>query len=1057
MQMFLPFEQEKEDIQIHILDASAGSGKTYNLAKRYMQLLFLQKNQPCKDTIKNILAITFTNKATFEMKQRILEFLKRIALDKLSKEEKEEILGLDNKIYTNDKQIKELAKNFLEYILQNYDDFRISTIDSFLNLIISAYSLQLGISSAFKIEPDYYEYLKYSLDLLIDNSVVNKTLKKKFDKFIKNYLIWERNKKWFPKSYILYILKALYDESRIFGEDFVVDRTDYSKKLFNLCSETVKLVHELYNKLLPIEEYINKKFLNGLKKFIEKYEKNPLSITTGEISDYFEKNILTNRNYKVDKSLDELWEKIKQKLSDIFSIFDYSFFNNYITIFKDVEKQLNKETTKQDVVFLKDLNKKLYDVVSSNKYFVPELYMRLATNIKHCLIDEFQDTNVLQWRSLLPILEDILANGGTFFYVGDKKQAIYRFRGGDYKLFDDVYLKYFANYKYEKKTLSVNRRSQKVIVEFVNKVFSKENLKNFVISIKAQQDVAEEVLSVYSDSKQEILKEKLAGYVYGELINAENSEELKLLLKQKIIALIEKIRKKDKTKSIAILVRKQKDAEEISEWLLEKGFSVESEKTLNIQENCFVKELISLLKFLTSPFDNLSFASFITGDIFLESSKIKLEDINKFLLEHSDGKSLLYQKFQCEYKDIWEKFFVPIFEDFGFLPVYDLLIKIYFVFNFENNEKFKQNYAFYYHLLELAKLFEERDCSVRYFLEKFENLKEEEKNIVAKGENTIQILTIHKAKGLEFDIVILPYFSIDVDVGKKDTSISGLKWVTVKLEDGLRLVRIQKEHHNFSKELRDLYEEEYKKTLVDELNVLYVAMTRAKEHLYFFVPQTKRKSNNARFLVGLDKNEIIEIGEDIFSKNENFLEKEISTMFLEPIKQKEWYKKIVEPVIEVQEIKNREKIKEGEVVHKILSFIGNLYMKDIKKEVKKAVEKVKPFFPYLNKISLNSYKNFIFDILNRKELRDLFFVKDGIVYCEKEIVSHNGDVKRVDRLIIWDLKVAVVDYKLSYSQKNLDLYVSQVEEYKKILKEIYNDKEIVGYILFLDKIEFKII
>ncbi len=1055
MQTPLPFMSESSNkiSQIYILDASAGSGKTYNLSKRYIQLLFLQKDLPYKEVVKNILAITFTNKATIEMKQRILEFLKKIALNKISEEEKKEILNLPNKLFVNEKEYQEFAKEILDFVLVNYHDFQIQTIDSFLHQIISAYAIQLEISPVFKVETEYYEYLKYCLDLLIDLSSNNKILKKKFEKFVEKYLIWEQNRTWYPKNYILSILKTLYEETRIYGKSFVLNKTDYSKKILALCEEVIYLTEQLYNKLLVIEEKINKNFLNFLKDFIEEYKRNPLSMTTTKLSEYFQKEFIpTKKNFEVSDSLNNIWKNIRKKIAELFFIFDYTFFDSYIAIFKELEKKLNETAKKQDVIFLEELNKKIYDISSSNKYFVPELYMRLATNIKHCLVDEFQDTNVLQWNNILPILNEILSSGGTFFYVGDKKQAIYRFRGGDYKLFDDVYQKYLNGFHYEKNTLSVNRRSKKNIVEFINNVFSKENLSKFVDSLCSNEEIKEEILSVYTSSYQDVLEGNLGGYVYGEFISVQNKDAYKLILKEKILNLIKQIKQKSKNKTIAILVRKQKDAEEISEWLLEKGFSVESDKTLNVQENPFVKEIISLLRFLSSPFDNLSFASFLTGEIFLKASEIKSEEIHKFLLESANKKSFLYQVFQEEYKDIWNKFFAPLFKNFYFLPVYDLLIQLYFVFDFENNNSFQKNYAFYYHLLELAKLFEEKDCSIRYFLYKFENLKEEEKNIVTKGENVVQIITIHKAKGLEFDIVILPYFTIDIEVGKKEGPF-GIRWITKVVDGGLKAIRLQKSHCEYSKELQNLYDEEYKKNLIDELNVLYVAMTRAKERLYLFLPHTKRQPNLVKVLIGLgeDKN-IIEIGENNFYET-SIKDQTTSTIFLEPIKHRGWYQKIVEPKVEINEIKNRAEIKEGEIIHTILSFICNLYGKNIKEEVEKAIEKSKFFFPFIDHKSTEKYKKLVLDLLEKKELKDLFFAKDAEVLCEQEIVTFNGEIKRVDRLIIQGDKVIVLDYKLSYLAEHEKLYISQVEEYKRILKEIYKDKEIIGYILFLNKLE----
>lgn len=1052
------YSRRQQNPQIYVLDASAGTGKTYNLAKQYIKLLFSSHLEEKKLIPKNILAITFTNKAAIEMKQRILELLKRIALNFWDDKEniKHDIL---NYLLPAGENVNvdpaTVAKDIINNILEEYHYFQVQTIDSFVYTIASLYAFQLGLSPNFKIETKHDQYLQYCLEYLIDTATKNKQLKNLFETFIDSYLKLENKKSFYPKRDIFEVVKSLYEQTTYHGNKFKKSGT--TSELEKIRVQLGRLIQDFYNSI-PKEKF-QEKFISALEKLVNKYNTGNYLITINDISSskYFTKDELPlKKNCVINEKIHKQWKEIRKLISKFYDFYCSSVYNPYIDIFNCVEKVLHKTTLEQDLVFLSELNKRIQKIITSKDYSVPELYMRMATTIQHCLVDEFQDTSILQWRNLNPIISEILATGGTLFYVGDKKQAIYRYRGGDYRLFDMI-PDYYSRFKLQWDTLNVNYRSEKFIVEFNNKIFSQENLQNFINIIEKKEEVnfdtkaKETLLKVYKNSQQKYENKDSCGYVFGELLQNENSEDLQDIIKQKVLSVIDKLVQNGyKLSQIGILVRKNPQGELVSNWLLEKGYPVESDKTLDVQKNNFVKELISLLKFLISD-DELFFVSFILGRIFIESSNLPLDEIISFVFNSRKNKTdKLQLLFKTKYPQLWDKFFEPLLKVTDTLPVSDILIKIYKIFNFKDLTVFKENYPFFYKLVDIATELEDENCSLQYFVEQFELLPEEKRYITAKGEDSIHVMTIHKAKGLEFDIVILPFVNIEINIGKqKDTSARFVSVINNNIlenepsELDSYLVKLTKTSAQYSEKLLKLYTAEYIKTLTDELNVLYVAFTRAKKQLYFFA----QKDKYTEFLFPWDGN-FITYGQ--FEPLTQQVEEKTQNIVLQhPVEHTSWYEKLVEQRIQKKQVLFREQILKGEIIHKILSFVDNLYGQNVQDKIYSAVEKTKSVFNPNLEVCWDEYKNFVTNLVNKEELKKFFFVKEGTIFCEQEIVTSYGETKRPDRIIIQDDKVIVVDYKLAFSEDEVDNYKQQVLEYKNLLYELYN-KPVDGYIIFLD-------
>lgn len=1039
--------------QIFIVEASAGSGKTYSLAQRYLRLLINPHLKLQEIPLKTILAITFTNKAAIEMKERILEFLKDIAFNQFKNpEEKKELLKyLDVDI----EYAKSKAHLIMDEIIKNYNFFQVQTIDSFINAILSGCAFRLNLSAHFKIKHEYEEYLAYSLDKLIDRAAQDKEVMGLFDEYLKQYLYLENKTGWFPKRDILSIIGALFDDSNIYGTSFIKYNLKNKNELFLQRKKIIQLMLKLRNQE---PQGANQAVLKSFKNKLEKYKD---SFEIEEISPVFVSGgFPMKKGYQVPRQVNSLWRRIRKEISILYETEALTLFNCYIDIFNLIYEDLRGTANKEDVVFLNELNRKARILFDEQAITVPELYYRMATRFNHYLIDEFQDTSLLQWKNLFPMVEEAVSKGGSLFYVGDKKQAIFGFRGGDTSLFNNVKLQ-FSPFPKQHDYLTDNYRSLKEIIEFNNAVFSQDNLKRFLqerenfhrnkdLTVQFNDNDTQDILSRFAGVSQNVKKTKGAGYVKIERIAFDTKEESDQIIKYNLIKLIRRLKDSYlEYKNIAVLCRTNQDIEEVTSWLLQEHIPVESEKTLNIREHPLIKEIFSFLKFLNSPIDNLFFASFILGDCFLKAANFKKEKISDFLFNlhlkknKNDDTVYLYRHFRKQFPEVWDELIDEFFKNVGFLPLYELVVSI--LGKFRIPEHFPESQGFIMRFLELIKKqLNQENASLSSFLDYFASAKDEDLYVNVAETDAVRIMSIHKAKGLEFPAVIIPFLEIDAAV----SSGRDRKPYVLYPEAGfLKLLKLSKSYLSFSAFLENIYKNEYKNSLIDELNSVYVAFTRAGNELYGFLPKKSANSFNlANFLI---PDELLEIGKKAVAILE---EKKIAPKtVISPSEYKNWIPYLKEEFIDKSEIENRKKLLEGKIIHDILSFIGNLAENDLDAAISGAIRNAQFLYPQIS--DFQKYRDTVARLLNTKELKPVFFIKDADVYREKEVVDKTGQTKRIDRLIVKASEAIIIDYK-SLKIDTLK-YRQQICEYIALIKEIYPQKTVRGFLLYLDDLSIE--
>ena len=1034
--------------QVVVVEASAGSGKTYALAKRYLQLLINPKVSLDQIPLRSVLAITFTNKAMLEMKERILYFLKRIALDNFEDKAEEaeviSLLGVDE----NTARLK--AKILVDLIIKNYNFFQIQTIDSFINALLLGSAINIDRSAHFKIKRDYRKYLAYCLDLVIERAQKDPGIYSLMEEFLRHYLFVENRSGWFPRDDILLFIQTIFRLVNKQGKTFIENQGS--------TSDIIKQKKVIYKKILTLSQNLPQKMNANTKRHILSFlEKNKDSFDISSLPAAFaSKNPPLNKGAELEVGFSNKWKDISKALTELVELDSEVAYNPYIKLFSELLDFFQLVSKKEDILFLEELNRKVGLLFDEGGVTVAEIYYRLATRFKHYLIDEFQDTSVLQWQNLYLMVEDALSCGGTLFYVGDKKQAIYRFRGGQAQLFDRV-KGGFSHFNVSPVHLKKNWRSQKAIVDFNNRIFSLNNLKTALINSKMAEDIGggqdlEEVLGVFSDADQEIKKENSGGFVSVKRLDESNQSQRDEIMKSELLSLTAELKRSFRLEDIAILARNNNEVELLTSWLLEANIAVESEKTLNVLENSQIRELVSFLKFLYCPRDDLSLASFILGDIFSKITSIPPEQMHKYLfsLKKKKGNGLpresLFERFSQEkkFKKFLKEYFIDFIEMTGVVSSYELVVSIYQRFNLLGN--FSQLQAFFMKFLELIKTKEEDCTGLNAFLLYLDDAEALDLYVSVARSNSLKVLTVHKAKGLEFEVVIIPFLRIDITpetAGKGSSS-----YVTSKGSSDFSLLRITKNHRQYSKNLKIIYSENYKKACIDELNNLYVALTRAKSELYIYLPKkSAASSNKATFFI---PNEVTISGKRRTLSSESHA-KEEALIEIDPSKYKDWISTLEEEFTTKAEVINREKIREGKIIHAILSRINNCQGKDLNIIIESAYNYAKSLYKLSE--DLPYYKEKLTAIIIRKNLKDIFYPKDAEVFCEKEVIDINGNSKRIDRLIVKSDQVWVVDYKSSANDKNQDH--SQVVSYIKIITNIYPKAKVRGFLLYLNDLSLE--
>ncbi len=1012
-----------------LISASAGSGKTYTLAKRYIQLLLSDKIAGNK--LENLLAVTFTNNAAKEMKSRILEWLKEIALDKNAKKMDEtlELAGLSRD------EIHKKAQKLTDAVIDNYSDFHIQTIDSFLARVMSCSVDELKLP----LDPD----ITMTYDILIDTalySMFSRIGKKDMpyaaiDGFLA-VLPGTGSYPWNPVERIKEIFSwFLNEEGKTKG--LLPERGD---------ADSGKAAEEKFAQAL--------KFCMGLIEQ-EQYAALIKDSSLGAIESKNFKDFIGNYspdygilNGQKRKKFPAAWEKDFPVLSglvcDMAQMQAASYYHPYIGIYNRFKLELEKiKRGKTDVIHINDIAKCLSAYIGRNT--VPEVYLKLGEQITHFLIDEFQDTNSLQWDVLRPLAEETLSKKGSLFVVGDIKQAVYMFRSADYKIMKD-FLDAAEGKKSRADNLSldslscglelvnlpVNYRSGGEILKYVDDLF-KNRIKNRPALIG--EDITE--LTVFSQQAQEERRE--SGWVQTQVME-DGDLPGEMSLKERLLDIVKSAKERFRLNEIAILVAKNKRIEQVAAWLNEAGIPVASLSSLDIRKRKIIAELISLLKFLESPSDDLSFSNFITGDIFAEASGLDRRRLLDFIFKSrtADRNALLYASFKDHpvMREYWSVFFSGLFKKTGYLPFYELVSLIYSQFRlFEN---FKEESAFLVKFMDAVIKLEAKGASdAKTFIESAQGDDEDKTAVFSIGLpdyiDAVRIMTFHKSKGLGFSAVINLIYEERGDHNPMYFEKTGGR---------IYVYHITKKEAELSPKLKKIYAYRETDGRVQDLNLLYVISTRAKHELYNLVVKKKRKSAS-------EEPKLTDIHAPFQSQGSRTAPAQKTgrpapapiDIIRAHAKEDPRGFEAVKPTYG-----NYYETSEGELCHDILSKIDYMDYGAVRTAGKLYDRFVSKYNFTFDKIKILDNLN---EFLNLPEISELFSRKDGrIIKTEAEFADKNGALLRMDRLVIDKDKITVIDFKTG--APDTEKHRAQMRNYAAILKEAYKNAEVRAVLAYID-------
>lgn len=1079
-----------------VYKASAGSGKTFTLAVEYIKLLISDPQN-----YRYTLAVTFTNKATQEMKQRILSKLYGIAYslpdanDYINKV-KEAFPHLEESV------IRQRAHDALTMLVHDYNLFRVETIDSFFQRVLRNLARELGLTANLQVMLNDYEVEDEAVDNIIENiEVENDPLLGWIMDFVNERMADDKN--W-------NVIGQIKDFGRNIFSDFYKDHQEELRNIMNNA--------DFFKKYTSSLRALRAKANNDMKAFAVRYKaiashygitdscyshghsnapgyfdnlasgkflglgnalqpKMPNSyVSTGmENPEKLVKKADLNKPEsiaiinEVAPLLLEAEESRKRAAITVNSV-DLTLQNvNQLRLLGRIEEEVRNINSENNDYPLSNTQNLLNDLIDSQDS--PFIYEKIGGQLRYIMIDEFQDTSTIQWENFKVLLDDCIAHQRGSLIVGDVKQSIYRWRGGDWKLLQNLNEERFPQIL-QVKNLDTNYRSQRNIVDFNNAFFTKaaEITSLNAFSEFTGQGAPEQILyettditKAYFDVSQKVPDSKPnTGLVEISLLPKANYDGKMILKVRETIErlLSEGIAPKD----IAVIVRKNKHIKLLADYFLHNAITVNgkqimvnmvSDEAFRLDASLAVNVIVKAMTLLTHPDDILT-----KGFLAKSYQSIRNNTVNdaEIFLNDKGIDNSLPTEFAVNRTELLS------------MPLVDLAERLYTIFCLDKlNDQSAYICAFFDQLMAYIR---KHIAGIDDFLAEWEdNLSG--KSIHSDEIDGIRMLTVHKSKGLEFDNVIIPYCDWDIEDSRD------ILWAQpgVKPYSDLPVVPINIQPRRLQGSIyAHEYQSEHIKNLVDNLNVLYVAFTRASRNLFIFGKKDGAKYPSQLInevvsdidLSDSKLNEDDETGELTFrygsiclpqrdaartSDNTNIFEQtelgvKVKIENTEPeasFVQSNASTDFMTPDDELEEKKKQQSyINTGNVIHKLFSTIHNYT------EVDKAIDQLEfDGVLYERPVTRRELSDYINKQLSQPQIHDWFSPR-WKVFNECSILFYDeasGIVReqRPDRVVYDDKEMIVIDFKTG---KQLEQHKSQVRGYMRLLNDM-GYRNVKGYLWYI--------
>ena len=840
---------------LHVYKASAGSGKTHQLTGEYIRLLFSAPHN-----YNHILAVTFTNKATDEMKSRIVEEHNNLAVGNKSGYLKQ----LKEEFNLSEKEIRNRSQGILKSILHNYSNFSISTIDGFFQRTMRAFTREMGITGGYKVEVDNQSFLPEIVDLMLNelDQEGNDDLIEWLLDFMKDRV--EDSKTWKINDEIVKLASNLFDERFITLSAPVQDQIKDKETLKAYKQKLYAIIRNYENQLKEIgkcaQDIIAKynlaftDFSGGSRSQFRRFD----LWSKGEVPDLtttFLKYPNDVTCWYAKKTPDDIKGAIESAYSDglndcvikIISMYEdctqYATAKEILRLFNtlgilsDVNNRMQAYRRESNMLFLSDTTELLNKIIADSES--PFVYEKIGSRLNHFMIDEFQDTSTMQWNNFRPLLQESLSSGNYNLIVGDVKQSIYRWRNSDWRLLEEQIEEDFSAPNIQQHVLETNWRSDGNIVTFNNKFFGEAATVLQAEYIGSDEDIknyayySTKIETAYSQVSQHIapIRDVGAGRVSINFIEQVQGEKWQDEALEQLPKTLEGLQDDGfRLKDIAILVRTRIEAVAVSEKLLqykdenpnsEYNFDFISNEALLLNNSSCVKAIVALLQYINSPHEKTMQVRAIY-EYYRFTTKMSASDIfDNYVQQHADK---LPEELEQKLNSIIS------------LPLYELTEAL---FDLIKDSTASTDTVYIQAFLDLINEYTaSKTADLNGFLMWWNEVKEKKSLFSPDNQNAIQLMTIHKSKGLQFGAVILPFANWNFEP-RSGRDILWCKPNVAPFND-LGVVPVLYSNRLASTIFKQEYLEEKLYSYIDNLNLLYVTFTRAKNRLIVTAPKPKK-------------------------------------------------------------------------------------------------------------------------------------------------------------------------------------------------------------------------
>ena len=1057
-----------------VYKASAGSGKTFTLATEYIKLLVVNPQN-----YRTILAVTFTNKATEEMKMRILSQLYGIWKELP-----------DSESYTRKVQqetdlslpvVRERAGEALHLLLHNYNSFRVQTIDAFFQSVLRNLARELDLTANLRVGLSGDQVEEMAVDLLIDNLKHTDAILQWLLHYIMESL--SDNKSWSTddEKRTSFVREIKNFGKTIFRDYYKEHRAELNKKM----AEEGFFDH--YTQVLrQIRDDAKERMLTIAATYFDTLEQEGFSVAdmksnTRGVSGYFMKikngvfdnSILNTTAVKAMEAPENWYKKDHPRAEELHLLADQvlipmlryaeverenqwklyqsahltlSHLNN-IRLLSSIEQKVKDINNEANVFLLGNTQHLLHSLIQDSD--APFVFEKIGAQLHHIMIDEFQDTSTVQWQNFKVLMLECMSHvGSKNLIVGDVKQSVYRWRSGDWRLLNHIEQQ-FPQEMMEVRPLQTNYRSERNIILFNNNFFSAA-IRQEHDALQEQNTIGAELLrNAYADVSQQIPDHRDSkGYVDIRLLPAIDYRERTLeLLKEHIVTLLGCGIPQNK---IAILVRTNDTITLIANYFSEHlpEVSIVSDEAFRLDASVSVQLLINALFLLTHPTDSLTKANII---------KSYHQDV---LCDNLSDADLLIKSIHADH--LLPESYIMHFEELLMLPLYELVEQLYMIFQLHRlKDQSAYLCAFYDCLMEFTR---DNSTDIDAFIETWEQ-ELHKKTIQSDELNGIRVLTIHKSKGLEFDNVLLPF--CDWRLERVDTI-----WCEPQEEPFSQLPVVPVDYSQ--KMLGTIYEKDYQnehlQLTVDNLNLLYVAFTRACKNLFVIGKRNAGKTRSAliehvlpeltldgavldgiedqntdvSFSYGMlytDQEEKRRTTENVFLQSSDQIPVEMAvfgnkTEFRQSNKSREF-------VETDDETAQQGYIKTGSILHYVFSTIRTT--EDVPEALRQLEQEG---VLYDEEITVSKLSSLLTKRFADPRVKEWFSGK-WTLYNECSIIytDEHGEVceRRPDRVMSDGNRMIVVDFKFGHPRPE---YQEQVREYMTLLKQM-GHQQVEGYLWYV--------